>query len=65
MIIVKMMGQLGNQLFIYAMARSLQIQYGDDKIYIDLSSLKRHYYTAQYKLDQYNLPDNIVSYDLN
>ena len=64
MIIVKMMGQLGNQLFIYAMVRSLQKQYGG-KIYIDLSSLKRHYYTADYKLFNYNLPKDIISYDLD
>ena len=62
MIVVKMMGNIGNQMFIYAMARSLQLQY-NDKLIIDLSGLKRHYYTANYKLDQFNLPEDI-SYDL-
>ena len=58
MIVVKMMGNLGNQMFIYAMARSLQLRYGDDMI-IDLSGLKRHYYTADYKLDRFDLPKEI------
>ena len=55
MIIVQMMGNLGNQLFIYAMARSLQLEYGDDMV-IDLEGLKRFYYAAAYKLDHLNLP---------
>ncbi len=62
MIVTKMMGNLGNQMFIYAMARSLQLQY-DEPLIIDLSGLKRHYYTASYKLDHFSLPGDI-SYDL-
>ena len=62
MIVVKMMGNLGNQMFIYAMARSLQLRYHDDLV-IDLSGLKRHYYTANYKLDHFALPEGI-SYSL-
>lgn len=62
MITTHIMGNIGNQLFIYAMARALQLEYGD-KILFDLSGLKRGYYTANYKLDQFNLPQNI-SYDL-
>ena len=58
MIVVKMMGNLGNQMFIYAMARSLQLRYGD-RLIIDLSGLKRHYYTASYKLDHFALPEDI------
>lgn len=63
MIVVNMMGNIGNQMFIYAMARNLQLEY-NDKLIIDLRGLKRNYYTANYKLDQFNLPKDI-SYDLN
>ncbi len=63
MIIVQMMGNLGNQLFIYAMARSLQLEYGDDMV-IDLEGLKRFYYAAAYKLDHLNLPKENIKYDL-
>ena len=62
MICVKMMGNLGNQLFIYAMARKMQIMYNED-IYIDLSSLKRYYYTANYKLINFNIPQEHITYD--
>ena len=58
MIVVKMMGNLGNQMFIYAMARSLQLRYGDELV-LDLSSLRRHYYTAAYKLDRFALPAEV------
>lgn len=58
MITVHMMGNLGNQLFIYAMARSLQLEQNDN-LTIDLSGLKRRYYCANYKLDDFNLPDDI------
>lgn len=62
MITAKMMGNLGNQLFIYAFARALQLQYNDDLI-IDLSGLKRYYYTADYKLNHFNINNNIL-YDI-
>jgi len=62
MIIIKMMGNLGNQMFIYAMGRSLALKY-NDRLYIDLSGLKRYYYTANYKLDHFEIsPD--ISYDI-
>lgn len=64
MIILQMMGNLGNQLFIYAMARALQMEYGDD-IVIDLGGLKRFYYSASYKLDHMNLPQSGISTDLS
>lgn len=63
MIVAKMMGNIGNQMFIYAMARHLQLEYNDE-LMIDLSGLKRHYYTANYKLDRFNLP-NDVRYDID
>ena len=62
MITVHMMGNIGNQMFIYAFARSLQLEYNQD-LTIDLSGLKRGYYSANYKLDCLNLPDDI-NYDL-
>lgn len=63
MIIVHMMGNLGNQMFIYAMARSLQLKY-NKKLMLDLGGLKRSYYAANYKLDCFNIPEDI-SYDLS
>lgn len=53
-----MMGNLGNQMFIYAMARSLQLEY-KQKLTIDKGGLKRMYYTADYKLDNFNIPKDI------
>jgi hypothetical protein len=57
------MGNLGNQMFIYAMARAMQLEY-NDQLTIDLSGLKRGYYTAKYKLCDFNLPNNI-NYDVD
>ena len=59
MITVHMMGNIGNQLFIYAFARALQLEYNQQML-IDLKGLKRGYYSANYKLDQFALNDNIV-----
>lgn len=59
MIIVHMMGNIGNQLFIYAFARVLQLEYNQPLV-IDLKGLKRGYYTANYKLDQFVLNDSVV-----
>lgn len=58
-----MMGNLGNQLFIYAMARALQLEYKDN-LTIDLKGLRRGYYSANYKLCDFNLPKDI-NYDLD
>lgn len=62
MIIADLMGNLGNQLFIYAMSRALQEQYGE-KIVFDLSGLKRWYYSADNKLEHFNIPMNEISFD--
>ena len=59
MITVHMMGNIGNQLFIYAFARTLQLEY-KQPLLIDLKGLKRGYYSANYKLDQFALSDDIV-----
>lgn len=53
MIYVEIRGNLGNQLFIYAMARKLQIQTGQ-KICLNLSTLERYF--PQYK---FSLPEFI------
>ena len=53
------MGNIGNQLFIYAFARALQLEYKQPML-IDLKGLKRGYYSANYKLDQFALNDDIV-----
>lgn len=58
-----MMGNLGNQMFIYAMARAIQLEY-NLPLTIDKSGLKREYYTANYKLDCLNIP-NDINYNLN
>lgn len=58
-----MMGNLGNQMFIYAMARAIQLEY-DQPLTIDKSGLKRGYYSADYKLDCFNLP-NDINYNLD
>lgn len=63
MIITHMMGNLGNQMFIYAMARSLQLEY-HQQLTIDNNGLKRMYYTANYKLDGFDIP-NDINYNLN
>ena len=62
MITVHMMGNIGNQMFIYAFARSLQLEYNQD-LTLDLSGLKRGYYSANYKLDCLCIPETI-NYDL-
>ena len=61
-VISHMMGNIGNQLFIYAMARATQLQYKKE-LTIDLSGLKRSYYTAAYKLNRFQIPSDI-NYDM-
>lgn len=64
MIVVKLMGNLGNQLFIYAFARSLQLK-TNEKVVFDLSGLKRYYYTANLQLDKYDIPSDFsFNFDL-
>ena len=62
MITVHIMGNIGNQLFIYAMARSIQLE-KKQQLTFDLSGLKRNYYKANYKLDCFAIPTEI-NYDL-
>lgn len=55
MIDVMMSGRLGNQLFIYAMARVLKEKYGKDKIYIN--TWKNDYHGTKNALINYELDD--------
>ena len=58
-IILIMRGGLGNQLFEYACARSLQLKYGYNKIIMDISELKRN--DMLFELGNFNLPRNIYN----
>ena len=52
MIITKLNGGLGNQLFEYACARNLQLKY-NDVLYLDIEGFKRsprHYSLEKFKL---------------
>ncbi len=65
MIIVQLLGGLGNQMFQYAVGRYLSISYNTD-LYIDLSKLEAkvdipEFTPRNYELDIFNLPINIIS----
>lgn len=54
MIITKLNGGLGNQLFEYACARNLQLKYGDE-LYLDVEGFKRsprHYSLGDFRLNE-------------
>ena len=51
MIIIKLQGGLGNQMFQYAFAKSLE---NNRKIKFDISSYKNDYFHREYKLDFFN-----------
>jgi hypothetical protein len=63
MIVVKLMGGLGNQLFQYATAKVLSKKL-NCKVYFDLSFLKnfnsKNFTKRKYELDIYNLPITII-----
>lgn len=58
MIFANIRGRLGNQLFIYAMARGLQNKTGQD-VTLNYSSYKKHYNSDKMDLSQFNIPNNI------
>ena len=61
MIILRMLGGLGNQLFIYAFGRSLQLLY-DQKVFFDIhSGFIRDPYKRIFKLDKFNTAIKPVS----
>ena len=53
MVIVKILGGLGNQMFQYAYAKSLEIRGFDVKL--DLSGFKNYKLHGGYQLDKYNI----------
>ena len=63
MLIAKILGGLGNQLFIYAMARSLQLELGEPRLYLDISEYKK--YQKKYGdrmpflLEHFALPESV------
>lgn len=61
MIVLKLTGGLGNQMFQYAFGRSLQILY-DDKIYLDCSAYET-YKIRNYSLSNLNISSDVKSID--
>ena len=61
MVIVKLYGGLGNQLFQYATARALAIR-NDALLKLDASSgFERDFYKRRYSLNHFNIPENFAS----
>ncbi len=58
-VIVMLKGGLGNQLFQYAFARSLQLRYGYDSIILDIADVDGHV-GRPYDLNNFSLPYDIV-----
>ncbi|UBK78245.1 alpha-1,2-fucosyltransferase [Clostridium perfringens] len=59
MIIVKLSGGLGNQMFQYASAKGVA-KLNNDSLYIDISHYDK-YYDRDYKLSNYNIKENLIS----
>lgn len=62
MVIVNLIGGLGNQMFQYALGRSLSIK-NDDELYVDISGFS-DYGLRNYSLSDFNCITNIASEDL-
>lgn len=61
MVIVKLYGGLGNQLFQYAAARALAIR-NESLLKLDASSgFERDFYKRRYSLNHFNIPENFAS----
>lgn len=58
MIIARMMGGLGNQMFCYAYARALQLEYNED-LYLDNEGYNK-YKIRNYSLENLSIPDQII-----
>lgn len=55
MIVIRLIGGIGNQLFIYAFARSLELKY-KIQVYLDvISGYKNDPYKKKYELDKFNI----------
>jgi hypothetical protein len=63
MIVVKMMGGLGNQIFQYAYARHLQEIYGDE-IVLDISAYNK-YKIRNFSLENLNIDVSMITSDVN
>lgn len=50
MIVINLIGGLGNQMFQYALGRSLSLRRGED-LYLDISNFKKNYLLRRYELD--------------
>ena len=60
MIIVKLIGGMGNQMFQYAYARQLMEQYNDNECFLDLTWFNKNRKSHEkYMLNQFNINDNI------
>lgn len=55
MIIIRILGGLGNQLFIYAFGRALEINYGLDVSFDTYSGFKRDAYNRKFELNNFNV----------
>lgn len=59
MIYANMRGRLGNQLFIYATARCLQVKTGQD-LTLNYTSYRKHYESDSMDLSMFFIPENII-----
>lgn len=62
MIIVKLKGGLGNQMFQYAFARKLSLM-KNIQVKIDISLIHNEVYNHYYELNHFNIIENIASYE--
>lgn len=58
MLILRLIGGLGNQLFIYAFGRALELNYGLDVRYDIYSGFKKDTYKRKFELDNFNVKIN-------
>lgn len=55
MIIIRLLGGLGNQLFIYAFGRALELEHNLDVYFDTFSGFKKDTYKRKYELDNFNV----------
>jgi hypothetical protein len=61
MIIIKIMGGLGNQIFQYATAKAIAIK-KNDVLKLDINSFKNDSFKRDYKLDNFNIKEDIANF---
>lgn len=59
-IIVRIIGGLGNQMFQYALARSLD-ERREEPVRIDITAFEQHYDTWPYELDKLQIPEDMIA----